>query len=98
MPENKGRFTRGLHPLVGAGIAKDRYARNPRREFFQQLQPFGTRAVIQRMKPVVLLPGRARLATKPAPTGSTTPINTIGIVLVSCWSAATAGLLWASMT
>jgi hypothetical protein len=35
-------------PDVGAGIAKDRYARNPRRKFFQQLQPFGTQAVIQR--------------------------------------------------
>jgi hypothetical protein len=31
------------------------------------------------MKPVVC-PGRDRLSTKPEPTGSTTPTNTIGIV------------------
>ena len=30
------------------------------------------------MKPVALPPGRARLATKPAPTGSATVANTIG--------------------
>src|SRR5262249_9105445 len=43
-------------------------------------------------KPVMLPPGRGRLATKPLPTGSDTVTNTIGIVLVSCWSAATTGV------
>src|SRR5262249_40315908 len=32
----------------------------------------------QFMKPVMLPPGRDRLSTKPAPTGSATPANTIG--------------------
>ena len=33
--------------------------------------------------PVTLPPGRARLATKPAPTGSPTFVITIGIVVVA---------------
>ena len=36
------------------------------------------------MKPVALPPGRARLSTKPAPTGSATFENTIGTVRVAC--------------
>ena len=39
------------------------------------------------MKPVVLPPGRARLATKPALTGSAMPTNTIGTVRVACCRA-----------
>ena len=42
------------------------------------------------MKPVALPPGRARLSTKPAPTGSTVPTNTIGTVWVACNNAPTA--------
>ena len=44
------------------------------------------------MKPVIFPPGRGRPATKPAPTGSETPTNTIGIVRVSRWSAAVTGV------
>src|SRR5262249_32309925 len=40
------------------------------------------------IKPVTLPPGRAKLSTKPAPTGSSTPANTIGTLRV-CWSAPT---------
>ena len=36
------------------------------------------------MKPVVLPPGRDKLSTKPAPTGSATLTNTIGTVRVAC--------------
>ena len=36
------------------------------------------------VKPVALPPGRARLWTKPAPTGSATFTNTIGMVRVAC--------------
>ena len=36
------------------------------------------------IKPVALPPGRARLSTKPAPTGSATTANTIGTVRVAC--------------
>ncbi len=51
-----------------------------------------------KVKPVVLPPGRARLDTKPAPTGSMTITNTIGTVRVARCSAATAGLALARMT
>ena len=41
------------------------------------------------VNPVALPPGRARLATKPAPTGSMTITNTIGTVRVACSNGAT---------
>jgi len=41
--------------------------------------------------PVRWPPGRAELATKPGPTGSDTPTNTIGIACVSWRNAAAAG-------
>src|SRR5262244_1954862 len=44
------------------------------------------------MNPVALPPGCARLATKPAPTGSMTVTNTIGTVRVACSNAATVGV------
>src|SRR5262245_12491558 len=40
-------------------------------------------------KPVALPPGRAKFATKPAPTGSMTTANTIGTVRVACSNGAT---------
>ena len=36
------------------------------------------------VKPVALPPGRARLSTNPAPTGSNTFVNTIGTKRVAC--------------
>src|SRR6516165_7612494 len=36
------------------------------------------------VNPVALPPGRARLSTKPAPTGSATAANTIGTLRVAC--------------
>src|SRR5215831_19309788 len=49
-------------------------------------------------KPVALPPGRARLSTKPAPTGSATAVNTIGMVRVDCSNGARVGLLLARIT
>src|SRR5262249_45795236 len=43
--------------------------------------------------PVALPPGRARLATKPLPTGSATIAKTIGMMRVSCNRAAVVGVL-----
>src|SRR5262249_19500162 len=43
------------------------------------------------MKPVVLPPGRARLATKALPTGSVTFANTIGTERFDCCNDATGG-------
>ena len=50
------------------------------------------------MKPVTLPPGRARLSTKPAPTGSPTTGNTIGTVRVACSNGPTVEAPWARMT
>ena len=43
------------------------------------------------LMPVRLPPGRARLATRPASTGSPPPMKTIGIVEVALFAASTAG-------
>ena len=50
------------------------------------------------MKPVALPPGRARLSTKPAPTGSVMIGNTIGTVRVACSSGLTVAVPLARMT
>src|SRR5437763_589115 len=50
------------------------------------------------IRPVVFPPGRARLATTPAPTGSDTYTKTIGIVRVFACNALTTGVVPAKMT
>ena len=50
------------------------------------------------MKPVTLPPGRAKLSTKPAPTGSPTIGNTIGTVRVASSKLRTLEAPWARMT
>jgi len=45
-----------------------------------------------------LPPGRDRLLTKPLPTGSTIPRNTIGTVRVACNNAAKLMLLYLDST
>ena len=42
-------------------------------------------------RPVMFLPGRAKLSTVPAATGSTTLTITIGIVVVACLAARITG-------
>src|SRR5262249_31796016 len=59
---------------------------------------FALVAYSNRMKPVALPPGRARLLTKPAPTGSGTCTNTIGTVRVACNNGPTVKLPGARMT
>ena len=53
----------------------------------EEFQPFRGQCTRRFMKPVALPPGRARLATKPEPTGSAAIANTIGIVRVACKAA-----------
>ena len=48
--------------------------------------------------PVMLPPGSASPATKPAPTGSPLKAMTMGIVRVACWAARTAGVGAATIT
>src|SRR5258705_7748745 len=50
------------------------------------------------IKPVALPPGRAKLSTKPAPTGSGVCVNTIGTVRVACCSDGTTAPPPARMT
>ena len=50
------------------------------------------------LNPVMLPPGRGRLATKPARTGSTTTVNTMGMVVVPRCRAAVTGVVEESMT
>ena len=45
-----------------------------------------------RLRPVTLPPGRARLATSPAPSGSPATAKTIGMVEVACLAARVGGV------
>ena len=57
----------------------------------QEPQPLGRQFLGNKMMPVALPPGRARLATRPTSTGSTPTTKTIGIVVVATfgrWRAA----------
>src|SRR4051812_30767353 len=85
-------------PSGDGGIPKNRCPRHARRDLFEQFHPFRAHAVSNKMKPVALPPGRVRLSTKPAPTGSTACANTMGMVRVAICNAATVGLAVARMT
>ena len=65
---------------------------------FSNSTHFALNPYSREMNPVALPPGRARLSTKPAPTGSARAVNTIGTVRVACSNAATAGLPLERMT
>ena len=63
-----------------------------RRDLLKQFEPFGAEPHSKLVNPVVLPPGRAKLATKPAPTGSITPANhDRHCADVACCNAATVG-------
>ena len=49
-------------------------------------------------RPVTLPPGRARLATRPLPTGSPATAKTIGMTDVACFAAATGAVPHVTMT
>ena len=49
----------------------------------------GAKSVCIIASPVILPPGRGRLATWPRPTGSAWVANTMGIVFVACWAGST---------
>src|ERR1043166_4943936 len=59
---------------------------------------FPLRVYSNDMKPISLPPGRARLSTKPAPTGSLAIGKTIGTVRVACSNGLTLETPWARMT
>jgi hypothetical protein len=52
----------------------------------------GPRSGLSTVLPVRFPPGRARLSTRPARTGSPTPIMTMGMVAVASLAACVAGV------
>src|SRR5215472_1155248 len=80
------------------GIAKESCSHKPRRDLFQQLQPFPAHAVFEDHEPgdIAAWP-RSSVSTKPAPTGSETPANTMGEVRVRRRNASTANVPLARM-
>src|SRR5262249_60766914 len=59
---------------------------------------FAPMAYSNAINPVELPPGRAMLSTKPPPTGSITPANTIGTTRVACCNVATPTLVSVNTT
>jgi hypothetical protein len=59
---------------------------------------FGPSSAFWVDKPVMLPPGRARLATRPVPTGSPITAGTIGMTEVACCAAATSAVPCVTMT
>jgi hypothetical protein len=54
--------------------------------FVQQLNSFAANAVVRKLTPVRLPPGRLKLATRPSLIGSPPVANTIGIVAVAAFA------------
>jgi hypothetical protein len=75
-------------PSARRGIANYSYPRNCRRDLFEQLQPFGADTELELGKAGGIASGRARVATRPAPTGSVTFTNTIGRLRLALCNAA----------
>src|SRR5262249_10825615 len=69
-----------------------------RHDLRQQFKALCVRLVLKLLSPVRLPPGRLRLPTRPAATGSTPLMNTIGIVDVAAFAANAAGRYAAAMT
>src|SRR5262249_52889004 len=88
----------GLHggeltdPSSYSRVPKNCGSGNAGCHLLEQFQKFSAHAVFEHQKPVALPPGRARLSTKPAPTGSGTIVNTIGIDRVACSNGPTVEL------
>jgi hypothetical protein len=69
-----------------------------RRDLLEQFQPFRRDRPFVKREAGNVAPGRARLSTKPARTGSLTCANTIGMVRVACVSDARDDVPPATMT
>jgi hypothetical protein len=66
--------------------------RDTRRNFLQQLNPFGSQCVLMIAEASGITASRAKLSTKPWSRGSATRANTIGMLFVCRNSAAVEGL------
>src|SRR5262245_46973854 len=72
----------------GRGIPKDARSRDAGRDLLEQLKQFSGHAIFGQEE-TGCAPGRAKLSTKPAATGSATPANTTGTERVACSIAPT---------
>ena len=92
--ERAGRCLNLAHLQHGAGIANIGHDRQPAKtgnNLAQKFEALAGRSVCWIDRPVTLPPGRARLATRPVPTGSPASAKTIGMTDVACFAARTAG-------
>src|SRR5204863_3122292 len=81
-----------LQRVRGVGrIQQDRDTRGRGDHLLEEFKPLVTTPRLKSDSPVMLPPGRARLATSPVPTGSAAFPMTIGITLVALLAAWSAG-------
>src|SRR5437016_12200984 len=79
---------------IGAGwVDKHGEFGRRRHRLLQKLQPFFPASNVSAVVPVMLPPGRFKLATSPSATGSPAMKNTIGIDVVAALSANAEGVV-----
>jgi len=93
--QRPGLHVRLPHMRAWAGLAgfpEDGHAGDGGKHVLEELQLFPGEFGGQGDQSGDVAPGRARLATRPLPTGSPTPAMTMGIVVVACLRASAAGV------
>src|SRR5262245_38959691 len=99
--ERAGRSLNLAHLQHGVGIVDvghDRQVTESGDNLAQKLEALAAVSVPWVDRPVTLPPGRARLATRPVPTGSPAEAKTIGMTDVACLAARTGGVFCVRMT
>ena len=100
-PYGRGRDLHLLHhqrrSRIGP-IPEDGDSGEPGKDLFEELQALSAQLRVMLLRPVTLPPGRARLDTSPAATGSPAVVVTIGIALVAYLAAKGPGVPWDTMT
>ena len=92
----RGCITHALFGRAGrVRIDGQRQAQRLGQQFAQHLDALLIEQVSTIEMPVTLPPGRARLATRPVPTGALTAVITIGTARVACCVARTAAMVLA---
>ena len=86
-----------MRALVAPGCHRAATRERPGSAWLSRSSILGVSSGASDVKPVMLPPGRARLATSPSPTGSDITGTTIGIVRVACWAARACGVAKATM-
>ena len=95
-PERNGRcFDFGTFHHGGpiGDLGENRHLANAGNDFRSSWSRLPARSVTWVERPVTVPPGRARLVTRPSPTGSRPIANTIGMTGVACFTTGTAVLV-----